>query len=393
MLIAAALSDGICHIRNGLDSEDTRFTRKALRQLGLRIDDDQNIWKIYGRNGMLNRCVEPLFLGNSGTSMRLLAAVTALGNGSYMLSGTDRMCRRPIQDLVDGLKQAGASVRCLNRDGCPPIEVSGTRTLGGKVTLDCRTSSQYLSALLLIAPYTQQGIEINVSAGPVSRPYIDITLDVMHQFGINTQRRNYEWFKVDGFQRYHKGDYLVEADCSQAGYFWAAAAITGGSVIVKDIPFPSHQGDIRFLELLEMMGCKVFRAHGGIGVSGGPLSGIETDLAYMPDMAPTLAVVAAYAKGTTIIKNIAHLATKESNRLTALENELLKLGIAARLNEGELIIQGGHPHGAEIDTYDDHRIAMSFAVAGLNCQGMVIRDQNCVEKSFPNFWQIFDGLY
>ena len=393
ILIAAALSDGICSIQNSLKSEDTLLTLNALRPLGVKIDENSDRLIVHGSRGVLKSVSDPVFLGNSGTSMRLLTAVASIGDGMYILTGTKRMQERPIQDLVDGLQQIGVFARPVNSNGCPPVRVKGGKIKGGKIALKCGRSSQYLSALLLIAPYTEEGLDITVIEGPVSRPYLDMTVDVMGNLGVVVDRDQYHNFKIKGGQIYRAGSYLVEPDCSQAGYFWAAAAITGAEIKVKGTSKSSHQGDVRFTEVLETMGCKILTENDGIKVAGGSLSAIEVDMADMPDMVPTLAVVAAFAKGTTLIKNVAHLKAKESDRLGSVVNELLKLGIKASCNDTGMIIEGGNPRGAEIDTYGDHRIAMSFALAGLKIPGIVIRDEKCVEKSFPNFWEVFTGLY
>ncbi|HDL07482.1 MAG TPA: 3-phosphoshikimate 1-carboxyvinyltransferase [Desulfobacteraceae bacterium] len=393
ILIAAALSDGICSIQNSLKSEDTLLTLNALRPLGVKIDENSDRLIVHGSRGVLKSVSDPVFLGNSGTSMRLLTAVASIGDGMYILTGTKRMQERPIQDLVDGLQQIGVFARPVNSNGCPPVRVKGGKIKGGKIALKCGRSSQYLSALLLIAPYTEEGLDITVIEGPVSRPYLDMTVDVMGNLGVVVDRDQYHNFKIKGGQIYRAGSYLVEPDCSQAGYFWAAAAITGAEIKVKGTSKSSHQGDVRFTEVLETMGCKILTENDGIKVAGGSLSAIEVDMADMPDMVPTLAVVAAFAKGTTLIKNVAHLKAKESDRLGSVVNELLKMGIKASCNDTGMIIEGGNPRGAEIDTYGDHRIAMSFALAGLKIPGIVIRDEKCVEKSFPNFWEVFTGLY
>jgi len=394
ILIAAALSDGACRIGNALFSEDTLLTMQALRQMGIRIDaESTDTLLVYGRKGVLEPCAQPIFLGNSGTSMRLLTAVAALGRGTYTLGGTDRMGQRPIQELLDALGQIGVSARSRCANGCPPVEVRGGTVTGDRVMVNCRTSSQYLSALLLIAPCTASGLDITVVGGPVSRPYVDMTVDVMEQSGVSVAREGYERFTVCGRQTYRAGSYEVEADCSQAGYFWAAAAITGSEICVGGISESTRQGDVRLAECLQAMGCRVVKEANGLTLCGASLNGIETDMGDMPDMVPTLAVVAAYARGTTVIKNIAHLRAKESDRIGAVVNELGKMGIRAAYIDGNLVVEGGHPRGAEIETYGDHRIAMSFAVAGLKAPGTRIRDQGCVEKSFPDFWRVFETLY
>ncbi len=393
ILISAALSDGICTIYNGLKSEDTLLTLGALRQMGINIHEKDDRFVVHGSKGMLKPCIDPVYLGNSGTSVRLLTAVAALGQGVYTLTGTQRMGERPIQDLLDGLVQMGVDARSVKANGCPPVEVKGGRILGGGVALKCGVSSQFLSALLLIAPYTTQGVEINVIEGPVSRPYVDMTVDVMEELGVQVQRDGYEYFSVAGGQIYRAGSYEVEPDCSQAGYFWAAAAISESDIKVKGITTKSRQGDVRFAELLENMGCNIVQEADGITVSGRPLSAITADMSDMPDMVPTLAVVAAFAKGTSVIKNVGHLKAKESDRLCSVVKELSKIGIDASCSETGMEIKGGRPHGAEIDTYGDHRMAMSFALAGLKIPGIVIRDERCVEKSFPDFWDVFESLY
>lgn len=392
ILIAAGLADGSCTIENGLNSEDTRLTINALQKMGVAIAESADGLTVTGTRGDLKGCKEPIYLGNSGTSMRLLTALAAIGQGTYTLTGTPRMQERPLQELLDGLQQIGIRAWSVNRTGCPPVKVKGAPVPGGTVALDCRKSSQYLSALLLIAPYTRAGLEIQVAHGPVSRPYIDMTLSVMQQLGIDVQRDGYRLFTVAGGQVYRAGHYTVEPDCSQAGYFWAAAAITGAAVKVLGIPADTTQGDVRFVELLEKMGCRVTRQSDGIQVAGGPLTGISVDMGDMPDLVPTLAVVAAFARGRTVIRNVAHLRVKESDRLTAVATELSRIGIRADLSDDGMRIEGGAPRGGRIQTYSDHRMAMSFALAGLRVPGIEIADETCVEKSFPEFWTVFDQL-
>jgi len=394
ILIAAALSDGVCRIQNPLLSEDTLLTMQALRQMGIPIDDKSpNQIVVSGQSGRLIAGADPIYLGNSGTSMRLLTAVAALGLGKHDLTGTERMAERPIQDLIEALLQLGVRIRSVNQNGCPPLEIFGGVLQGGSVNINCRASSQYLSALLLIAPYTTRGLEIRVTNGPVSRPYVDMTVEVMDEFGVPVVRQGYERFNVNGDQTYQAGNYAVECDGSQAGYFWAAAAICGTRVKVNEVTADSRQGDVGFANLLAAMGCKVTVEPDGITVAGRPLTAIDVNMGDTPDLVPTLAVVAAFAEGTTVIRNVSHLKAKESDRLAAVVNELIKLGIDARCTDDELIVTGGRPYGAEIETYGDHRIAMSFALAGLTTPGVYIRDENCVEKSFPGFWKVLDGMY
>jgi 3-phosphoshikimate 1-carboxyvinyltransferase len=395
ILIASALSGGRCSIGNAVLSEDTILTMKALRQMGIPIEEKPgNRLMVNGTGGNLRPSIKPIYLGNSGTSIRLLTAVAALGEKKYTLLGNDRMAQRPIQALIDALQQIGVQARSTENNGCPPVEVNGKNLSGTKIAINCRTSSQYLSGLLLMAPCTAKGLQIEVTEGPVSKPYVDMTIDAMSKFGIAVDRQGYENFQIGGQQLYKAGDYAVEADASQAGYFWAAAAICRNTVKVRGVKQGSCQGDVNFSKVLASMGCSIKNEPDGIAVSGEDrLRSIETDMGDMPDMVPTLAVAAAFAEGTTVIKNVSHLKSKESDRLTSVANELKKMGITARCSDDGLMGTGGQPRGAEIETYGDHRIAMSFAVAGLAAPGTIIRDEHCVEKSFPNFWEVFEGMY
>ena len=263
---------------------------------------------------------------------------------------------------------------------------------GGKAQLSGAISSQYLSALLFIAPLAPLGVEIEITGDLVSRPYVDLTLEVLGDFGITFYRQGYRYFHLPGGQRYFPQDYAIEADASSASYFWAAAALTKGRVTIANLSFDSCQGDVGFVRVLERLGCRVSSGDEGLTVEGGPLQGVAVDMATMPDLVPTLAVLAAFAQGETVITGVAHLRHKESDRLAAVAAELQKMGITAQETADGLVITGGQPHAAVIDTYQDHRLAMSFAVAGLKTPGLVIRDPDCVAKSFPEFWDFFARL-
>lgn len=392
-LIAAALSDGVCNVHNPLRSQDTLLTLAALEQMGIQVDDRMEHIIVHGGKGRFQPVSQAIDFHNSGTSMRLFGGLVVLGRGAYTLTGTRRMCERPMQALLDSLTQMGVSAHSQSNNGCPPVVIEGGRCKGGRTTIDCSVSSQYLSALLLIAPCLEKGLVIDVTQGPVSKPYIDMTIDIMNAFGIELKRDGHTRFEVPGGQTYQSGDYAVESDGSNAGYFWAAAAIAGNRVKVKGVTAASRQGDVGLADILGQMGCTVHHDPDGIAVSGGELKAVNVDMGHMPDVVPTLAVVAAFAQGTTKISNVAHLRAKECDRLAAVSNELAKMGITTRIHENELEIVGGKPKGAEIETYDDHRIAMSFAVAGLKVPGVKIIDPGCVAKSFPNYWDVFDHLY
>jgi 3-phosphoshikimate 1-carboxyvinyltransferase len=393
MLIAAALSNGTSRVCNPLRSEDTLLTLNALRQMGIQAEEDKDAVTLQGGNGRLGPCAPPIYLANAGTAMRLLAGVAILGTGPYTLTGSPRMCQRPIEALLHSLNLLGVPARARNNDGCPPVIIEGGVSRGGTTAIDCSVSSQYLSGLLLAAPCLPEGLVVEVTQGPVSTPYIDLTVDILRTFGIEIRRQGYTHFEVPGGQTYAPGTYTVEADGSQAGYFWAAAAITGKKIKVHGVTGASRQGDVKLADLFGRMGCAVEKAADGITITGGALNAIEVDMGDMPDMVPTLAVAAAFAEGTTIITNVAHLRAKESDRLDAVARELSKMGITVQAGEDSLHITGGAPRGARIETYNDHRIAMSFAVAGLRAPGVVILDPDCVGKSFPTFWDVFEGLY
>jgi len=394
VLIAAALAAGESHIEGALFSRDTELTAAALAQFGAEIkaDAEKFSFTVKGTGGSLQPAAADIFLENSGTSMRLLAAIAALGQGDYLFDGSQRMRQRPMAELLTALAQLGIPAESLQGNGCPPIKIGGGVVSGGPVAIDCGISSQYLSGLLLMAPLTRDGLEIEVIKGPVSRPYVDLTLSVMQRFGVAVEHQGYAHFRVAGGQQYQSGNYAVEPDCSQAGYFWAAAAISGSEIKVLGINQDSDQGDLGFIRVLEKMGCRLGFAADGITVIGGPLKALTVDMGDMPDLVPTLAVVAAFAEGTTLMTNVAHLRAKESDRLAAVASELGKIGIKAECGPDSIAVTGGRPTGAQIKTYDDHRIAMSFSLAGLRIPGIKIEDEACVGKSFPNYWSVFEAL-
>ncbi len=390
-LMAAALARGESVLANALQAEDTELTAQALAKLGAGIDWQETVIRVRGVGGKWRAVAEPLYLGNSGTSMRFITALAALGAGEYRLTGSPRLCERPMGELLAALRQLGVNAVSKLGDGCPPVVIRGGLT-GGRAQLSGAVSSQYLSALLFIAPLAPQGAEIEVTGELVSRPYVDLTLDVLGAFGISYYREGYRFFQAPGGQEYLARDYEIEADASSASYFWAAAALTGGRVTVTNLSLETCQGDIDFLSVLARMGCRIAQAPEGLTVVGGPLSGAQVDMSAMPDLVPTLAVLAAFAKGDTIITGAAHLRHKESDRLHAVAAELGKMGVSATETADGLIIHGGRPHGADIDTYEDHRIAMSFAVAGLKIPGIKITNPGCVAKSFPDFWDFLERL-
>jgi 3-phosphoshikimate 1-carboxyvinyltransferase len=391
-LIAAALAPGESLLANALKAEDTEITARALASLGADLDWQGHTVRVRGTGGRLQPAAGPIFLGNSGTSMRFLTAVAALGQGTYRLTGAPRLCERPMGELLEALLDLGVQAVSEQGNACPPVLVTGSGFTGGKTRLSGAVSSQYLSALLLIGPLAPQGVEIEITGELVSRPYVDLTLSVLTAFGITYSREAYRRFILPGGQTYRSRQYDIEADASSASYFWAAAALTRGRVTVANLDLESVQGDIDFLSVLARMGCHLTSSPEGLTVEGRPLQGIHMDMSAMPDLVPTLGVLAAFAAGETVVSGVAHLRHKESNRLAAVVTELRKMGVTAEETPDGLRIVGGTPRGAEIETYDDHRIAMSFAVAGLQAPGTVIRNPDCVVKSFPDFWKYFENL-
>ena len=386
-LVAAALAQGNSFISNVLVSQDTLYLIDGLRALGAKIVPAEDGFFVSGTAGKIINSGKELFLGNNGTALRFLTALVCLGKGKYVLTGEKRLCERPVGALVEALKEMGVDI--LTHNNCPPVEINANGLTGGKITLQDIESSQYVSALLLCAPYTPKGMDLTLQGGVVSAPYIDLTIAVMKDFGAKiTQTGKYE-YHVNAGEIYQGREYYVEGDASSASYFFLAAALLKKTIRVNGINRQSKQGDIRLLNVLEELGCKVRSGENWVEVSGNNLAegDFTFDLNDMPDMVPTLAVLAAFRKGQTIINNVAHLRIKESNRLEAMVAELNRTGIEAQEMPEGLVIQGGKMRPAKIETYNDHRMAMSFAIAGLVVRGIEISDKKCVDKSFPSFWE------
>lgn len=325
MLICAALCSGTSRIRNLLDSQDLGLTRDALSCLGAKIDHTGgDLVRVTGFAGHPAPWADPIYLGNSGTSMRLLAGITGLGTTPYTLTGDDRMCARPMKELLDAMSPIGIHAFSGTPDGFPPVTIQGKERQGGTTRLDCSKSSQYLSALLMIGPFMTHGLTIDLTGPPVSSPYIDLTMDVMKQFQVTACRINDTTYQVPGGQQYIPGDHVVEPDLSNAGYFWAAGAITGQKIGVAHIQADSFQGDLKQIRILEKMGCDLFFEEGSAAVKGRDLHAVDVDMSDTPDAVPTIAVVAAFATGTTRIRNIGHLREKECDRLYAVTSQLEK---------------------------------------------------------------------
>jgi 3-phosphoshikimate 1-carboxyvinyltransferase len=393
MMICACLSRGRSHIHNLLQSDDVCLTMDALKHMGAQIDPvEKNIYQVTGFGGTPHPCSTDIYLGNSGTSMRLLAGIAALGDTRYTLTGDKRMCERPMRELLDALGLINIRANSANDRGTPPVVIQGGSRQGGRVDIDCSRSSQYLSSLLMMGPFMENGLDIYLDGPLVSSPYVDLTMDIMKKFNVTARQTEAGHYRVTGGQSYRPGTFFVEPDLSNAGYFWAAGAITGQMIWVENINGRSLQGDLNQIKILERMGCTLKIEDHRIGVCGSCLTGIDVDMSDTPDAVPAIAVTAAFARGKTRISNIGHLREKECDRIDAMASQLTKMGIRVVQGDDFLEIHGGNPKPARIETFNDHRIAMAFAVPGLVVSGMEIENETCVEKSFPNFWEVFDAL-
>ncbi|KAK9832524.1 hypothetical protein WJX81_005144 [Elliptochloris bilobata] len=403
ILLLAALSEGTTVVKNLLDSEDIRYMVGALKALGIQLEErwEQQEAIVVGCGGQFPVQGTELFLGNAGTAMRpLTAAVAAAGRGTYVLDGVARMRERPIQDLVDGLVQLGVKASCTLGTGCPPVEVQAEGLPSGTVELSGSVSSQYLTALLMAAPLATGtlGIDIKITDELVSQPYVDMTVRLMERFGVKVER-------LDGLQHMHippgqtyvsPGEAYVEGDASSASYFLAGATITGGRMTVEGCGSESLQGDVRFAEVMGLMGAKVEWAPYSITITGPPpgeLKGVDHDCNDIPDAAMTLAVAALFAKGSTRIRNVYNWRVKETERMKAIVAELTKLG--ADVEEGRdycVITPPAVLTPAAIDTYDDHRMAMAFSLAACGDVPVTINDPSCTRKTFPTYFKVFDTV-
>ncbi|MCC5854984.1 MAG: 3-phosphoshikimate 1-carboxyvinyltransferase [Idiomarina sp.] len=399
-LLLASLAAGETRLHNLLKSEDTHWMLKALAALGVQIKEettaDKAVFVVQGQGELFNSTAEviELFLGNAGTAMRPLCAALAASAGHYVLTGEPRMTERPIGPLVDSLRQLGAEINYLNTTGYPPLELKPSQLVGGRVTIDGSQSSQFISALLMILPLFKNDSTLELTGDIVSLPYIRLTLGMMHQFGVEVTQPSERVFVVSGGQQYQSpGDYLIEGDASSASYFLAAAAIAGGEVCVEGVGSASLQGDREFAQVLAAMGAEIALEPHCIRVRKGELKGGDFDLNAIPDAAMTIATTALFAKGKTTIRNIENWRFKETDRLAAMATELRKVG--ASVIEGQDFIEITPPsqieHG-QIETYNDHRMAMCFSLLAFAPVGVTILDPDCCAKTYPNYFSDFERI-
>ena len=408
VLLIAALADGITVLRNALFSDDSSYFAGALRQLGfdIRLDPSQSEMTVSGQGGLIPARSAELFIGNAGTAARFLTAFLTLGNGNYTLDGDERMCERPIGDLVSALEQLGAKIVSYQSHSgkkstivrsqpiCTPLHISASGLPGGRAEIAGNISSQYLSGLLMVAPYARNPVEIRLATELISKPYVELTLGVMSDFGVEVTRQGYERFVIDPAHYQSRATYAIESDASAASYFFAAPAILGGRVRVENISRRSKQGDIAFLDILQQMGCTVTEGREYVEVTG-PVSlhGVDVDMRDISDTAQTLAAIAPFADSPTHIRGIGFVRIKESNRISDTCTELSRLGVVVKEHPDGLTIQPcAAIRPASIHTYNDHRLAMSFALIGLRAPGVSIENPACVSKTFPDYFRVLETL-
>ena len=396
-LLIAALADGRSTLTGALRSDDTRYMAGALRALGIAIDEADDAggarFTVHGQGGRLPAAAAELDIGASGTAARFLTAALTLGHGRYTLDGTARMRERPIAPLLDALAQLGARAYSRDGNGCPPVVVEAAGLPGESCTVRGDLSSQFLSALLMIGPYAAGGLTVRVEGELVSRPFIGVTMAIMRDFGAPVV----EAVEGDRFLvppgAYRAREYAIEPDATAASYFFAAAALTGGAVRVEGLGRGSVQGDLAFVDVLEGMGCRVERGAEYTVVRGpARLTGTEVEMGPLSDTAQTLAAIAPFADGPVTMRGLPHMRLKETDRLAAVTTELRRLGCRVEERPDGLTVHPSAPHGGTVATYDDHRMAMSFALIGLRVPGIRIADPGCVAKTFPDFFARFEAM-
>ena len=400
LLFISSLALGTSTIRDVLYSDDTIYTMEALKKLGIQMwEEEKGVIHVKGVNGRLDPPKErtEIYVGNSGTTARFLCAFSALAKKEVLITGDERLKQRPMEDLLKTLMEAAVEVKFLEKEWHLPVIIKGPM-IGGLFLMPKAPSSQYVSSLLIVGPCLRYGMELAIKEPPYSKPYILLTLEMMKRFGINYgASEDLRLFRIPP-QPYRAKDITVEGDASSACYFWAAAAATAGKMSVVNVYPNSKQPDIKFLDILKRMGCYWEKDTIGLTVRGpAELIPVKVDMNDMPDQVPTLAILALFAKGETVIRNIGHLRGKETDRIKAIVNEIRKIGgkIKEIENGSGILIEGDggkNLHGAEIETYNDHRIAMSFAIAGLRIGGIRIKGADCVKKSFPEFWDIWERV-
>jgi len=388
-LLFGALADGVSTLRRPLLAEDQLNMIACLRGLGVKIEQGEDLLTVHGTAGRFHPVEDTLSVGDSGVTMNFLTAAASFADKPVILGGTPRLNERPIKEVVDGVRQLGVRVDYLGAEGLPPVRIHPTGLNPGRAALHGAVTSQYFSSLVISSALARGPVTLECLDDMTERPYFDISTSMMADFGVKAVNRAYKTIEIAAPQIYTARDYLVEGDFSSASFLFLVAAVLGSTVRVEGLNRNSVQGDKRFLDLLERMGCRVVWDGSAVEVTGGDLKAIEEDMSDVPDLVPPLAVAAAFARGETRFTRVGHLVHKESNRVVAMETELKKMGIDARHDAETMTIVGNRDgiHGASVSTYRDHRIAMSLAVAGLAVGDQHVENPGCVAKSFPDFWE------
>lgn len=399
-LLLAALSDGECRLNGVLFSDDSRHFLTCLIALGfvVEVNEVDKYVIIYGCGGKIPNQTAEINVGSAGTAARFLTAMLGLSGGAYTIQASEQMKKRPMRPLFEALTAMGASFTFLEKEGHLPVRVKGAAYGGaepaGEVSIDISESTQFLSALLMTAPILSKGLTVHITSEKTDGAYIRITTRMMHQYGCNVVHQGNLYTIAPG-QCYGAGTYQIEPDVSAACYFYAAAALTGGSVLVRNVHSASMQGDMKFLEVLRQMGCTITEENGGIRVTGSPegYRGVDIDMNDFSDQTMTLAVLAPFAKTATCIRNVGHIRLQESDRIHAIVTELSRLGVSVRAEKDTICIEPSAVHSGMVQTYEDHRMAMAFALLGLRCDGIVIDNYECCNKTFENYFEVFETLY
>jgi 3-phosphoshikimate 1-carboxyvinyltransferase len=397
-LLIAALATEPVVLDNVLFSDDSLNFIASLKALGfqLKVDEAARRVKVYGRGGLIPERHARVYVGSAGTAARFITAMLALTGGEYLVEASPQMMLRPMQPLLESLTALGARFEFLGQPNCLPFRIQGTSGRQNLVTLRASISSQFLSALLLAGVSGDDDLEIVIDGEVAAKPYVEMTIAMMRQFGVTVENQDFQRFIIPAGQTYQgKPRYTVEPDISNANYFFALATLTGGAVRVKGVKLAALQGDIQFLKILQQLGSTVTEEPDGVGVTGprdGVYPGIEVDLGGTPDQTMTLAALAPFATGPTVIKNVALIKYHESNRLQAIRTELTKMGIVCEETADGLVIQPGQPRPVTVETYDDHRMAMAFALIGVRSGGMRISNPGCTAKTFEGYFELLNGV-
>lgn len=388
-LAISSLADGQSVIHNPLLGQDQLNLIESLKNLGVRIEHGENKIIVHGSGGKFSPVSDKLNVGESGIAMNFLSSIACLADKPVIITGAKRITERPIAEVVTGLKQLGCNIEYLADDGFPPIRVSPSFN-GGFAKMNGQKTSQYFSSIAIAAPYADNPVTLKCIDTMTERPYFDISLEMMTNFGVEAINDDYKNIQIPNNKKYSASEITIEGDYSSASFFFLAAAICNSKVTVTHLNPETKQGDKKFLDLIENMGCEILIEDNEVSVKGNALNSIEVDMSDTPDLVPPLAIAAAFATGTTRLTNIGHLRHKECDRLAVMASELNKMGASAMCDDDSLIIKGGKQlYGAVIDPHNDHRIAMSFAIAGLVTGSQTIENEMCTAKSFPDFWEKF----